>query len=321
MGSMSAINAKRLQELQTTKPKKKFQSYFLANKWLYIMLIPGLTFLFIFHYIPMYGIIIAFKDFNVVKGIFNSPWVGLENFKYLFKSKDFYIILRNSVSISLLRMFWGFPVPIILALMLNEVRHIHYKKTIQTILYIPHFISWVVIVGIIYNFLSPSTGIVNYIIKSLGGEAIAFLQDERYFRSILVISDIWKESGWGTIIYLAAISGIDECLYEAAIIDGATRLQRIRYVTIPGIASTIIVLLILRSGSILRNGFEQIFLMYSPLVYDVADVFETYTYRVGLREGRFSYATAVGMFQSLVGLILIWTTNRLSRKFGEGGLW
>jgi putative aldouronate transport system permease protein len=218
-------------------------------------------------------------------------------------------------------MFWGFPVPIILALMLNEVKNIYYKKTIQTILYLPHFISWVVIVGIVYNFLSPSTGIINHIIKLFGGEPIAFLQEEKYFRSILVISDIWKGSGWGTIIYLAAISGIDESLYEAAIIDGATRMQRIRYVTIPGIMSTIIVLLILRSGSILRNGFEQIFLMYSPLVYDVADVFETYTYRVGLREGRFSYATAVGMFQSIVGLILIWTTNRLSRKFGEGGLW
>ena len=285
------------------------------------MLIPGLASLILFHYIPMYGISMAFQDFNVVKGFFRSPWIGFDNFAYLLKSREFYAILRNSILISLYRMFWGFPVPIILALMLNEVKNIYYKKTIQTILYLPHFISWVVIVGIVYNFLSPSTGIINHIIKSFGGEPIAFLQEEKYFRSILVISDIWKGSGWGTIIYLAAISGIDESLYEAAIIDGATRMQRIRYVTIPGIMSTIIVLLILRSGSILRNGFEQIFLMYSPLVYDVADVFETYTYRVGLREGRFSYATAVGMFQSIVGLILIWTTNRLSRKFGEGGLW
>jgi len=285
------------------------------------MLIPGLASLILFHYIPMYGISMAFQDFNVVKGFFKSPWVGFDNFAYLLKSREFYAILRNSILISLYRMFWGFPVPIILALMLNEVKNIYYKKTIQTILYLPHFISWVVIVGIVYNFLSPSTGIINHIIKLFGGEPIAFLQEEKYFRSILVISDIWKGSGWGTIIYLAAISGIDESLYEAAIIDGATRMQRIRYVTIPGIMSTIIVLLILRSGSILRNGFEQIFLMYSPLVYDVADVFETYTYRVGLREGRFSYATAVGMFQSIVGLILIWTTNRLSRKFGEGGLW
>ena len=322
---MPLLNAERHHgneiRTKTKESDKNLRNYFLLNKWLYIMLIPGLASLILFHYIPMYGISMAFQDFNVVKGFFKSPWVGFDNFAYLLKSREFYAILRNSILISLYRMFWGFPVPIILALMLNEVKNIYYKKTIQTILYLPHFISWVVIVGIVYNFLSPSTGIINHIIKLFGGEPIAFLQEEKYFRSILVISDIWKGSGWGTIIYLAAISGIDESLYEAAIIDGATRMQRIRYVTIPGIMSTIIVLLILRSGSILRNGFEQIFLMYSPLVYDVADVFETYTYRVGLREGRFSYATAVGMFQSIVGLILIWTTNRLSRKFGEGGLW
>jgi len=300
---------------------KSLWEYIFINKWLYIMLIPGMTLLLIFKYIPMYGIVIAFKDFNIVKGIWQSPWVGLQNFIYLFKSQDFYIILRNSILISLYRLLWGFPAPIILALLLNEVRHVRYKKTIQTILYLPHFISWVVIVGIVYNFLSPSTGIVNHIIKMFGKEPIAFLQKEEYFRSILVITDIWKEAGWGTIIYLAAITGIDESLYEAAIIDGATRLQRVRYITIPGIMSTIVVLLILRSGSILRNGFEQIFLMYSPLVYDVADVFETYTYRVGLQEGRFSYATAVGMFQSIVGLILIWMTNAFAKKYGEGGLW
>lgn len=285
------------------------------------MLIPGMAFLFVFNYIPMYGVSIAFKDFNIVKGIWQSPWVGLDNFVYLFRSRDFYVIFRNSILISIYRLFWGFPVPIILALMLNEIRNIYYKKTIQTILYLPHFISWVVIVGIVYNFLSPSTGIVNYVIQAMGGQSVAFLQKEEYFRSILVITDIWKEAGWGTIIYMAAIAGIEVSIYEAAVIDGATRVQRIRYVTIPGIMSTIVVLLILRTGSILRNGFEQVFLMYSPLVYDVADVFETYTYRVGLREGRFSYATAVGMFQSVIGFILILTTNKIAKKYGEGGLW
>lgn len=320
---MASTEVKKNQSMYTEKSnsKKSLWEYLFKHKWLYIMLIPGMTFLFIFKYIPMYGIVIAFKDFNIVKGIWQSPWVGLDNLRYLFKSRDFYIILRNSILISLYRLFWGFPVPVILALLLNEVRHIRYKRTIQTILYLPHFISWVVIVGIVYNFLSPSTGIINHIIKMFGKEPIAFLQRQEYFRSILVITDIWKEAGWGTIIYLAAITSIDENLYEAAIIDGATRLQRVRYITIPGIMSTIVVLLILRSGSILRNGFEQIFLMYSPLVYDVADVFETYTYRVGLQEGRFSYATAVGMFQSIVGLILIWVTNAFARKYGEGGLW
>jgi len=269
----------------------------------------------------MYGVLIAFKNFNIVKGIWKSPWIGFDNFKYLFTSKEFYSILKNSILISLYRIMWGFPAPIILALMLNEVRHVHYKRVVQTILYLPHFISWVVMVGIVNNFLSPSTGIINYILKSITGTTIAFLQKPEYFRSILVITDIWKEAGWGTIVYLAAMTSIDSGLYEAAIIDGANRLQRIRYITIPGIASTIIVLLILRMGSILRNGFEQIFLLYSPLVYEVADVFETYTYRVGIREGRFSYATAVGMFQSVVGLILILTTNKIAKKYGEGGLW
>ncbi len=301
--------------------KDSLLSYVLKNKLLYIMLIPGMAFLFVFNYIPMYGVSIAFKDFNIVKGIWQSPWVGLDNFVYLFRSRDFYVIFRNSILISIYRLFWGFPVPIILALMLNEIRNIYYKKTIQTILYLPHFISWVVIVGIVYNFLSPSTGIVNYVIQAMGGQSVAFLQKEEYFRSILVITDIWKEAGWGTIIYMAAIAGIEVSIYEAAVIDGATRVQRIRYVTIPGIMSTIVVLLILRTGSILRNGFEQVFLMYSPLVYDVADVFETYTYRVGLREGRFSYATAVGMFQSVIGFILILTTNKIAKKYGEGGLW
>jgi len=320
MTSMKIRNLKTVQGVKSRSKKSIWETIF-RQKWLFIMLIPGMTLLIIFKYIPMYGIIIAFKDFNIVKGIWQSPWVGLDNLKYLFRSQDFYIILRNSILISLYRLLWGFPAPVILALLLNEVRHIHYKKAIQTILYLPHFISWVVIVGIVYNFLSPSTGIVNHIIKMFGREPIAFLQKEEYFRSILVITDIWKEAGWGTIIYLAAITSIDENLYEAAIIDGATRLQRVLYITIPGIMSTIVVLLILRSGSILRNGFEQIFLMYSPLVYDVADVFETYTYRVGLQEGRFSYATAVGMFQSIVGLILIWTTNALARKYDVGGLW
>jgi len=315
------VTSMKIRSLQNPNSKKSLLEYIFRNKWLYIMLIPGITLLIIFKYIPMYGITIAFKDFNVVKGIWQSPWIGLENFKYLFRSRDFFIVLKNSILISLYRLLWGFPVPIILALLLNEVRHIYYKKAIQTILYLPHFISWVVIVGIVYNFLSPSTGIVNHIIKMFSGQPIAFLQKEEYFRSIIVITDIWKESGWGTIIYLAAITGIDQDLYEAAIIDGASRWQRVRYITLPGIMSTVVVLLILRAGSILKNGFEQIFLMYSPLVYDVADVFETYSYRVGLQEGRFSYATAVGMFQSVVGLILIWITNVFAKKYGEGGLW
>ncbi len=308
-------------EIRSLRAKQSFFQYVLRNPWLYILMIPGVLFMLIFRYVPMYGIIIAFKEFNLVKGIFNSPWVGFSNFAYLFQSEAFQRVFRNSVLISFYRLAFAFPVPIIMAIMLSEVRGIVFKRVVQTIVYLPHFISWVVIAGIMQNLLSPSTGVVNIIIKAFGGEAIAFLQETKYFRSVIVVSDIWKEAGWGTIIYLAAIVGIDTQLYEAAIIDGANRIQRIWYVTIPGILTTIVVILILRMGYILRNGFEQIFLLYNPIVMEVADVFETYTYVVGIREGRFSFATAVGLFQSVIGLVFILLTNRFAKKYGEGGLW
>lgn len=296
--------------------------YYLRNRWLYILLIPGMLYILVFRYIPMYGVVIAFKEFDLVKGIWKSPWVGIENFRYIFSFPDFYKVLKNSILMSAYRLVWGFPAPVILALMLNEVRNMKYKKLVQTVVYLPHFISWVVIAGIIYNFLSPTDGLFNYIlVQVFGGDTVAFLQQPRYFRSIIVISDIWKEAGWGTLIYLASMASIDSEIYEAATIDGASRMQRIWNITIPGIMNTVVVLLILRMGSVLRNGFEQIFLLYNPLVYDVADVFETFTYRIGLIDGRFSFATAVGIFQSVVGLILIYATNRIAKKYGEGGLW
>ena len=301
--------------------KVSFGRYFKKNYILYIFTLPALLYLLIFKYVPMYGVILAFKEWNVAKGVFGSPWVGFDNFNYLFHSANFLNVFRNSIVISLLRLFWGFPVPIILSLMLNEVYKMWFKRAAQTLLYLPHFISWVVITGMVFNFTNASTGIINVVIKRLGGTAIPFLQSTKYFRGVIIIMEIWKTSGWGTIVFLSAMAAIDPSLYEAAIIDGANRIQRILYITLPSITSTIVVLLILRTGQILNNGFEQIFLLYSPLVYDVADVFETFTYRTGLREGRFSFATAVGMFQSVVGLVLIYTTNFISRKFGEGGLW
>jgi putative aldouronate transport system permease protein len=301
--------------------KQSFVKYFKQNIWLYIFLIPGFVYLFIFNYVPMYGIIIAFKNFTPVKGIIGSPWIGLNNFEYLFKSKDFLSVLKNSIVLSILRMLWGFPAPILLAIMLNEVKNFKFKKGVQTIVYLPHFISWVVLAGMVSLFLAPSGGIVNKFIELLGGKPISFLTEVKYFRTILICTEIFKEIGWGTIIYLAAMTGIDPQLYEAAIIDGASRIQRIRYITIPGIATTIVVLLVLRMGSILRNGFEQVFLLQTPLVYSVSDIFETYTYRVGLLEGRFSYSTAVGLFQSVVGFIMITITNKLSKKINENSLW
>ena len=294
--------------------------YILKNRLLYILLFPGLAYVFVFNYVPIYGVIIAFKDFSIVKGIFGSPWVGFQNFRDLFQSVHFYRVFRNSLVISLLQLGCGFPVPILLALLLNETKHITFKRTVQTIIYIPHFISWVVLIGMVVNFVSID-GLFNHIIESLGGEPIHFLIEPNWFRPILISVEIYKGAGWGTIIYLAAISGIDDQLYEAAIVDGANRFQRIWHITLPGIVSTIVVLLILRLGRILNNGFEQIFLLYNSLTRNVADVFETYAYRTGLQEGRFAFSTAVNMFKSVVGLILILVTNSIARRLRETALW
>ncbi len=296
------------------KAAKLPRGYWKRNFWLYLFLVPGLIFFLVFCYAPMYGVSIAFQEYSPVLSFSGSPWVGWKNFEYLFTSENFLKVFSNSLIISLLRLAWGFPAPILLAVLINEVKLQRFKKASQTILYLPHFISWVVLSGMIINLLSPSSGALNYLIELFGGEKHAFLQDPSCFRTILVASDIWKEAGWGTIVYLAAISGIDSEMY-------AGMFQKIIYVTIPNLTPTIVVLFILRLGSILRNGLEQIFMLYSPVVYDVADVFETYTYRVAMVEGRFSFATAVGLFQSVVGLILVFGTNKISQRIGGNGLW
>ena len=302
--------------------KKSLLGNIMANPLLYVMILPGVIYFAIFNYVPMYGVIIAFKNFKVAKGIIGSEWIGLQNFRDLFQSAQFYNVFKNSVFLSFLRLFWGFPVPIVLALLLNEVKSGWMRRTTQTIVYLPHFISWVVICGIVSSFLSPSLeGPVNFIIRAFGGKTINFLIEPGYFRTIVIGSEIWKEAGWGAIVYLAAISGIDPSLYEAAIVDGANRLRQIWHITLPSIVLTVIVILILRMGHILNNGFEQVFLLQNPLTYGVSDVFETYTYRVGLLQGRFSFSTAVGIFQSIVGMVLIFISNRVSRKYSGGGLW
>lgn len=309
--------------MSSTKIVKKMSlgQYMKEHYWLYILLLPGIVYLIIFNYIPMYGIVLPFIDYNMVKGFAGSPWVGLENYAYLFKSPDFLTVFKNSVVLSMIRLAFGFPAPIILALLINEIRKLWYKRIVQTVVYVPHFVSWVVIAGIVTNMLSADGGSVNYIIKLFGGTAINFLIEPKYFRSIIVISEIWKEAGWGTIIYLAAMTGIDPQMYEAATVDGAGRFRQMLSITIPCIVPTMIVLLVLRMGSILNNGFEQVFLLYSPSVYEVGDVLETFSYRLGLMEGRFSFASAVGMFQSLIGLVLIVVTNKIANKSEGGGLW
>ena len=304
-----------------TKKKKGVGKYILQHPWLYLLMLPGLIYLFIFNYIPMYGVVIAFEKFNFVKGIFGSKWIGLENFRDLFSSDQFLRVFKNSLEFSLLRLLFSFPMPILLALLLNEVRHMKYKKAIQTIVYIPHFISWVVVASLVINLLLPTKeGAVNTIMGWFGVAPRNYLTSSAHFRGIVIAAEIWKGAGWGTIVYLSALSQVDPQIYEAAYIDGANRWQIMGRITLPGIMSTVSVMLILRIGSLMSNGFEQIYLLYSPVVYDVADVFETYTYRIGIQGGKYSYSTAVGLFQSVVGFILIMISNYASRKVSESSL-
>ncbi len=287
---------------------------------LYLMLAPALLFLLLFKYAPMYGVVIAFQDFNVIQGILNSPWVGLQYFKELFLFDEFPRVVRNTLVISLMKLVIGFPAPILLALLLNELVLEKFKRAVQTITYIPHFISWVVVGGIFIDLLSPSSGIVNKGIQMLGFEPIFFMSDERWFRWILVFSDIWKEAGWGAIVFLAALLGINDELFQAARVDGANRLRQIWHVALPGIRSTIVILLLLRIGHVFDAGFEQVLVMYNATVYDVADIIDTYVFRVGLGQMQFGLTTAAGLFKSVIGCALLVGANWLARRMGEEGI-
>ncbi len=288
---------------------------------MYLLLIPGLLYYLIYHYWPMYGAVIAFKDFHIVRGILNSPWVGFKHFEYIFSLDKFGQVFRNTLWISLLRLFFGFPVPIIMSILMNEIGKKSFKRSIQTIVFLPHFISWVIFGGMLVNLLSMDGGVVNNVLRATVGTQVRFLTDPQVFRSTLVWTMIWKTYGFSTVIYLAALAGIDPQLYEAAIIDGATKIQRIFRITLPMIRGTIVVLLILRVGNLMQAGFEQIFIMYHPGVYRVADIIDTYVYRIGLTEGRFSMAAAVGLFRSVVNFTLLVTANRVARSFGERGIY
>lgn len=295
--------------------------YIWRHKYLYLMLVPALLYYLIFCYFPMYGASIAFKDFNAMLGIIKSPWVGFDVFKELFQLDKFYSVFWNTIRISLVRLIFGFPFPIIVALMLNELRDGKFKRIVQTSIYIPNFISWVVVGGILTNLLSMDSGIINALIKALGFEPIGFLTDERFFVPTMVVSMIWKTFGWNTIIYLAAMSSIDPQLYEAATVDGANRWQKLWNVTMPCIRSTIIVVLITRIGGLMQAGFEQIFVLYHPSVYGTADIIDTYVYRLGLQDGKFEMATAVGLFKSVVNFLLLIIANKAARMAGEEGIY
>ncbi len=294
----------------------------IRNYWdLYLIMLPGILYFLVYKYLPMWGVVIAFQNYSVFSGIWGSEWVGWLHFKTMFMSDDFYKIFRNTLLISVYKLLWGFPGPIILAILLNEIRHMMYKRSIQTLLYLPHFLSWVIIGGIMINVLSPSSGVVNKLIMMLGFEPIFFLVSEDWFRTIIVASDIWKEVGWGAIIYLAAIAGIDPQLYEAAIMDGAGKWKQIIHITLPSMMGVIVILFLLRLGHVLDVGFEQIFVLYNSLVYDVADVIETYVYRSGIQQAKFSFTTAVGLFKAVIGLVLVMLANKGAKKLGQEGIW
>lgn len=290
------------------------------NRFIYLMLLPVCSYYILFHYVPMYGLLIAFKDYGLADGIWGSPWVGLDHFQNFFNNYYFWRLMRNTVLINIYELLFAFPAPIILALLLNEIRFILFKRIVQTISYLPHFISIVVVVGMIVDF-SARDGLINNILFFFGMEPIAFLQESGWFRSIYVSSGIWQGIGWGSIIYLAAMSTIDPTLYDAARMDGAGRWRQTMHITIPGIMPTIVILLILNIGSMLTVGSEKIILMYNPLTYETADVISTYVYRKGILGADFGYSAAVGLFNSIISFTLLVLANGISKRVSEHRLW
>ncbi|WP_407083137.1 ABC transporter permease [Paenibacillus aurantius] len=294
---------------------------FLRDKFLYLLALPGILYFLLFKYVPMYGVLIAFQDYSPYLGMMKSPWVGIDHFVRFFSNPDFFLLFRNTMAINLLNLIFFFPIPILLSLMLNELRITFMMRIIQSVIYLPHFLSWVIIVGISFLLLSSGDGAINKLLVELGFEKINFLTNPDTFWGMLTVQSIWKDAGWGTIIFLAAIAGVDPQLYEAAKIDGAGRIKQMVHVTLPSIRHVIVILLILRIGHIMDVGFEQVFLMMNSIVSDVADVFDTYVYRLGVREGQFSFSTAVGLFKSIVGLLLVIGANMLAKKLGEEGVY
>jgi len=308
--------------LSVTPFKKKGLLYqYWKHRYLLCLFIPAIIYYIIFKYGPMYGIQLAFKDYKFRLGITGSEWVGLQNFADLLQMQSFKEVFFNTIIISGYKLVFGFPAPIILALLLNEVRHKYFKKTIQTISYLPHFLSWVILAGMFTQILSPSIGPINILFKSIGIKPIYFLGEEKWFRSVLVSTGIWKGIGWGSIVYLAALSSISIELYEAAIIDGASRWKQAWYITLPSLMPVITIMLILAAGGIIDDDFDQIFNMYNDAVYSVGDVISTYTYRRGLVNMQYGFATAVSLFKNVISLVLIFITNLISRRINEYGIW
>lgn len=291
------------------------------DKWMYLMLLPGVLYFVIFKYVPMYGVTMAFQDYKPHLGFTGSPWVGFKHFERFFSEPQFWTLFRNTLILALYNLIFFFPLPIILSLMLNELRRERFKRFVQTMIYIPHFVSWVVVVGIFYILFTTENGIINELLYQITGNRVPFLLESDWFRTMIVSQSIWKEVGWGTVIFLAALAGVDLQQYEAARIDGAGRWKQLWHITLPAIRSTIVILLILRLGNFLDTGFEQIFLMIAPTNREVGEVFDTYVYTKGMTQAQYSYSAAVGLFKSLIGLVLVLGSNWLAKKFGEEGVY
>ncbi|MFD0961241.1 ABC transporter permease [Paenibacillus chungangensis] len=293
----------------------------IKNRLLYIMLLPGLIYFVLFKYVPLWGILISFQDFQPIKGVAGSEWVGFKHYAHLFGSKDFFMLLKNTLLLSFYNIVFSFPLPIMIALMLNELRHVVMKRFVQTMIYVPHFMSWVIVVGFFFIIFESSDGLFQGILQSLGLNEFSFMLDPDWFRPMYILQILWRDTGWNSIIYLAALTSVDPQLYEAARMDGAGRWRQLWHITLPAIRSTIVIMLILRMGDIMELGFEHIYLLLNPLNRFVAEIFDTYVYTAGILQGQFSYSTAVGMFKAIVGLILVVGANKLAKKMGEEGIY
>jgi putative aldouronate transport system permease protein len=319
MGNISSQSISN-QEKRSSKLRKTFR-HIKRDRQLLIIFLPCALFYAIFRYGPMFGLIMSFQDYGIFLGYLKSPWVGLKHFIKFFNSPDFLLLFKNTFLLGLYTLLWTFPFPIIFAIFLNEIRNAKFKKSIQTLSFLPSFLSVVIVSSMVIDFLSPGRGIINTIIEALGFEPKYFIIDPKWFRTIFIASEIWSTMGYSAIIYLAAIAGVDQTLYEAARVDGSSRLKSIWYITLPSILPTIATMFILKSGAMFSIGYEKVLLLYTPTTYKVADVFSTYVYRKGLLERNYSYAAAVGLFESIVALTLLLITNKISKKLTEQSLW
>jgi len=291
------------------------------NKYLWLLFLPCLIYFILFRYVPMFGLIITFKDYNLFKGVWESKWVGLKYYKMFLENPDFLLLMKNTFLLGLYKLVFGFPAPIILALLLNELKNAVFKRFVQTVSYLPHFISNVIVASMAIMFLSPSGGLINNLLGVFGVGPINFMMKPEMFRGVYVLSEIWQHIGWETIIYLAALTAVDPRLYEAASIDGASRMRKLWHVTLPGISPAIVITLILNIGKVLEIGFEKVFLMQNPAIYETADIISTYVYRVGMEQGNFSYGASIDLFMGIISLVFIYGANQFSRRVSETSLW